>query len=357
MHIVLKEYICSIMSIRVSIHFTPETLPKMSSSTFFNSRELFDNYASLEGYDPLYLLAYENDALVGHWLFVIMQQAKHIPTVFVSRCVSYGYPDISSTTDQINVLHAMLSTLTELLHHKVLYVEIRQVSYHEAFTPLFIQHHFHPIEWLNVVNQLPKTIEEAYKKLHNGKRRQIKNNERSGLLVRPAGSLNEVLAFVHVLQQRYAHLAKPLPPVNFFTQFFEITCKQGHGVILVAIYQNKILGGMLCPKDDSTLYEWYISSDNTTYHHITPGVSITWGAICYAIENNISRMDFMGAGVASKPYGVRNFKLCFGGDLIPVLRYQYKTSPLAYFMIHTILSPFRNWLIKQINRRQVINTD
>jgi len=329
----------------------------MSSSTFFNSRELFDNYASLEGYNPLYLLAYENDTLVGHWLFVIIKQAKHIPFVFASRCVAYGYPDISSITDQINVLHAMLSTLTEFLHHKVLYTEIRQVSYHDTFTPLFIQHHFHPIEWLNVVNQLPTTVDEAFKKLQNGKRRQIKNNERSGLFVRPAESLNEVLAFVHILQQRYAHLAKPLPPVNFFTQFFEISCKQGHGVILIATYQNKILGGILCPKDDTTLYEWYISSDNITYHHITPGVSITWEAIRYAIENNISFMDFMGAGIASKPYGVRNFKLSFGGDLIPVLRYKYKALPFAYFMIHTILSPLRNWLIKHMNRRQVINTN
>jgi len=344
------------MSIGVTIHSTPETLPEMASGTFFNSKVLFENYASVEGYDPFFLIGYENNTIVAFWLFVIMRQSKKIPSIFSSRCVAYGYPEIASDKDQIEVIDTMLTTLTDFLHHKVLYVEVRQVSYHALFTPHFIQHHFKSIAWLNVVNQLPKTIEEAFKKLNDGKRRQIKNNERLGLQVRPAASLEEVVAFVQILQQLYAHLAKPLPPLRFFTQFYETACQQGNGVILVAIYQNNILGGILCPIEDSTLYEWYIGSNNTSYRSITPGVSLTWKTMCYAIENGFSIMDFMGAGKANKPYGVRNFKLSFGGELIPVLRYRYKTIPLAYFMIHTVLSPLRNWLIKQKNRQQVMNT-
>ena len=344
------------MSIRVTLHFTLETLPIMDNSTFFNSKVLFQNYTSLEGYEPFYLTAYNNDKLVAHWLLVIMRQSKNIPSMLSSRCVAYGYPKIASGTDQVNVMDAMLSKLTAVLHRNVLYAEVRQVNYHTLFTPLFIQHHFQSMAWLNVVNQLPQTIGEAFKELSDGKRRQIKNNERLGLQVRPATSHQEVIAFVQILQQLYSHLAKPLPPLRFFTRFYETACQQGNGIILVATYQNKILGGILCPTEASILYEWYICSDNKSYRSITPGVSLTWGAICYAIENGFRVMDFMGAGKANRPYGVRNFKLSFGGELIPVIRYRYKTTPIAYFMIHTVLSPFRNWLIKQKNRRQVMNT-
>ncbi len=344
------------MSIRITIHSTPETLPEMASCTFFNSKVLFENYASVEGYEPFFLIGYDNDTIVAYWLLVIIRQSKSIPSTLSSRCVAYGYPEIASDTDQIDVIDTMLTTLTDFLHHKVLYVEVRQVSYHALFTPHFIQHHFKSIAWLNVVNQLPKTIEEAYKKLKAGKRRQIKNNERLGLQVRPAASHEDVVAFVQILQQLYAHLAKPLPPLRFFTQFYETACQQGNGVILVATYQNKILGGILCPTEASTLYEWYIGNDNKPYRSITPSVSLTWGAMCYAIENGFRVMDFMGAGKANKPYGVRSFKLSFGGELIPVLRYRYITTPFAYFMIHTVLSPFRNGLIKQKNKRQVMNT-
>ena len=56
----------------------------------------------------------------------------------------------------------------------------------------------------------------------------------------------------------------------------------------------------------------------------------TYAAIEYAKQKDIPIFDFMGAGVPDKPYGVRDFKMEFGGEAVEFGRYLYVRKPLLY---------------------------
>lgn len=68
---------------------------------------------------------------------------------------------------------------------------------------------------------------------------------------------------------------------------------------------GKIMGGMFVVKDEKRVYEWYVVGT----------VPVTYAGLRYAVETGREVFDFMGAGEPGKPYGVRDFKMQFGGEL------------------------------------------
>jgi lipid II:glycine glycyltransferase (peptidoglycan interpeptide bridge formation enzyme) len=53
-------------------------------------------------------------------------------------------------------------------------------------------------------------------------------------------------------------------------------------------------------------------------------------AIEYALQNGIGTVDFMGAGKPGRDYGVRDYKLKFGCELLEQGRFLKIQSPLLY---------------------------
>ena len=68
---------------------------------------------------------------------------------------------------------------------------------------------------------------------------------------------------------------------------------------------------------------------NRKYNNFPTHLAII-GVIKYAIKNNIKVVDLMGAGKPDKAYGVRNYKLAFGGDLAEHERFINILNPILY---------------------------
>ena len=107
----------------------------------------------------------------------------------------------------------------------------------------------------------------------------------------------------------------------------------GVGKYLLVKYRDKVIGGMMCPVfADKAIYEWYVCGLDEEYKEQYPSVMATYAAISYAKQNGIPMFDFMGAGVPDKPYGVRDFKMEFGGELVEHGRYLHVRKPLLYMI-------------------------
>ena len=55
-------------------------------------------------------------------------------------------------------------------------------------------------------------------------------------------------------------------------------------------------------------------------------------ALDFAVENNFPMVDFMGAGKPGVEYGVRQYKLGFGGELVEQGRFLKVLNPTLYFL-------------------------
>ncbi|NCA85222.1 MAG: peptidoglycan bridge formation glycyltransferase FemA/FemB family protein, partial [Clostridia bacterium] len=66
--------------------------------------------------------------------------------------------------------------------------------------------------------------------------------------------------------------------------------------------------------------------------HIYPSVLATWAAIDYAIKTGYRQFDFMGVGKPNVPYGVRDFKMRFGGTVVNYGRYIRINNKFIYML-------------------------
>lgn len=81
-----------------------------------------------------------------------------------------------------------------------------------------------------------------------------------------------------------------------------------------------------------TVYEWFECGLNADYKEQYPSVMATWAGMQYANEHGCARYDMMGAGVPGVPYGVRDFKSEFGGELVEHGRFLCVNNPVLYKM-------------------------
>ena len=119
---------------------------------------------------------------------------------------------------------------------------------------------------------------------------------------------------------------KPLPNLNFFLKLFKL---KDFKFFLIE-FKNKIIGGILCPIHKDTIYEWYICGLDRKYKNIYASSLATYAPIEYSINNNIKYFDFMGAGRPGDNYGVRDFKLKFGGTLYEYGRFEKIHKPFTF---------------------------
>ena len=164
--------------------------------------------------------------------------------------------------------------------------------------------------------------------LSDNRRRQVKRALAAGAEIGEARNEGDIGDWYEILAKLYKTKVRvPLPPKEFFIEFY----RQKRGIYLMVRYKGRVIGGMMCPiMEGKAIYEWYVCGDDEHYHDQYPSVMATWAAIEYANKKGIKRFDFMGAGEPGVAYGVRDFKMEFGGELVEHGRFIAIGKPLLY---------------------------
>ena len=160
--------------------------------------------------------------------------------------------------------------------------------------------------------------------------RQVKKAFKNGATICEAQSEQEIRDWYRILSQLYREKVRtPLFSEEFFMQFY----REGVGKYLLVKHQGKVIGGMMCPiLDGKAIYEWFVCGLDEEYRELYPSVMATYAAIEYAKAKGLPLFDFMGAGKPTVPYGVRDFKMEFGGELVEHGRFLCIRRPLLYWI-------------------------
>jgi serine/alanine adding enzyme len=291
---------------------------------FFQSPECFSFFSSVSNYSPVLFYTIENEVMTGCLLAVIIREESLLKKYFSRRCIVWGGPLVRDN----NIANAamLISSLDAFLKNKVIYTEFRNLAdvsaIHEAFISSGLTFHDH----LNFIVEV-NSIDDARKQLSKSKKRQIDKSLQNGAEIIIAENLEEVEQFYSILSQLYKDkVRKPLPPSNFFKTFFQ----KELGKFFLIRFDNKIIGGIMCPIYKDTIYEYFIAGLDSEYKDLYPGVLATWAPIEFVARNNLRFFDFMGAGKPDEDYGVREFKSKFGGKQVNYGRYQKIHSKLLF---------------------------
>ena len=299
--------------------------------SFFQSEIYYNLLKGLPGLEPFIFRGQEPAGNHVNWVTGIRHyNTGSIKRLFTSRVIIIGEPSFLSlsTTELSRRTDWQFRKQTE---GSCIYTELRLLeppkdSGSIALLPYSFIHHY-----LNIFIDTTLSAELLFSGISVSKRRQVQSSLNAGAIVRQAGSEEEVKIFYQITRELYRKkIKKPLISEEVFLRLFR---DKDAGVVLVVIFNDNIVGGMLCPyfeKDE--MYEWYIAGqdDEMKMHKVYPSVLVTWEAIRFASASGFRRFNFMGAGISGRQYGARDFKMQFGGELVDAPRYIFVHKPLLY---------------------------
>lgn len=277
-------------------------------ATWFQTPEAYCFFASLPGMMMPFSFAVENGGeLKGVVVGYVTREKNPIKQFFTRRAIVYGGPLLAENISD-EELKCLLFSLCSMLKNKAIYIETRNFCDYSRWRAVFEQYGFvyQPHYDIHIYSG---DKEQMISRISESRLRQIRRAEAEGFEVKEAATTEEIKSFYMLLKSLYkTKVHTPLFPLDFFTTFVQ----QKRGVLLLVIQQEKIVGGILCPiLDNRVLYEWFI---------VGP-VVVTWAAMKYANIHNIPLFDLMGAGKPDEHYGVRDFKMRFGGRQVEYGRF------------------------------------
>lgn len=288
-------------------------------STWFQTDEAYRFYQSVSDMCAFVYGVMEEDELVGVIVGYTTQEKCKLKQYFTARAIVVGGPLLDENISESAL--TMLLQIVKKQQGEAIYIETRNLHDYSRWKTVFKANGFayHPHLNIQVTCNAMHTMSEQ-------RQRQVKKAIKNGAEICEASSEQEIRDWYQILRQLYRQKVRtPLWSEAFFLQFY----RSGVGKCLLVKYEGKVIGGMVCPIfAGKAIYEWYVCGLDEAYREQYPSVMATYAAIEYAKQNDIPMFDFMGAGVPDQPYGVRDFKMEFGGEVVEYGRYLYVRKPL-----------------------------
>ena len=297
-------------------------------ATWFQTREAYAFFDDLSFLEAFAIAVESEDRLKGLVAGYIQKDGGKIKQFFSRRAIVVGGPLLSDEiTDE--ELSFLLSALIKKLQRKAIFVETRNFNDYSRWHSVFGQTEFEYEPHYDVQVDT-SSIELVNSKLDRNRRRNIKKALDNGVVIDEKPSAEDLRQLYSMLEELYTTKVKtPLFPFEFFEKLRKTPSSR---FFLAKNAEGQLLGGLICVElEHRAVYAWLACGDDYNYKSLSPSVMVNYAGVSYAAREGIPQFDFMGAG---KPddggYGVRDFKLKFGGDLVEYGRYVHVCNRLLF---------------------------
>ena len=303
-----------------------ELIQSSPVATWFQTDEAYRFYQSVGGMQAFAYGVSEEGRLVGMVVGYVTKNSNSILQYFTKRAIIYGgpllHPEISDFA-----LSALLKIVAKNIDLNPIYIETRNFNDYSQWKEIFDINGFEYKKHLNY-HVDTTTIDLAQSRIGKHRWKYIRLSMRDGASIVENPTIEQVRAFYSILVDLYRTKVKtPLWSWEFFEKLYHVE----HAKYILVELDGKIVGGTVCVcLPDKAVYEWYACGLDNCRDDIRPLSVAIWGEMQYAAENGYPLFDFMGAGKPDEPYGVRDFKAEFGGELVEHGRFLCVRKPLLY---------------------------
>ena len=306
-------------------------------ATWFQTQEAYQFYAANKQEMTPFACGVEREGeLRAVCVGYITREKSSFKQYFTRRAIIIGGPLIADSANKEDVARMLntirqpevlitVSTFSPTWRNLPIYIETRNFHDYSRLKEIFNACGFSYQPHLNI-----QVTCDATHTMSEQRRRQVKKAISNGVTICEAQSEQEIRDWYQILAKLYREKVRtPLFSEEFFLQFY----RNGVGKYLLVKHEGKIIGGMMCPiLEGKAIYEWYVCGLDEKYKDLYPSVMATNAVIEYAKANGLPLFDFMGAGKPNEPYGVRDFKMEFGGELVEHGRFLCVRKPLLYWI-------------------------
>lgn len=313
----------------IKIEQWTELLQSSQTSTWFQTPNAYTFFASLPDIFEPFVIAVENvERLKGVVVGYVTKEGNVIKQYFSRRAIINGGPLLADDITDVE-LKGLLDATNKYLKSKAIYIETRNFIDYSRWRKVFeecgftykphLNFHVNCIDWDNVENKIGKH-----------RKKYIRLSLRDGARIIDNPTIAQIKEFYSVLSILYQEKVKmPLYQYSFFENLYN----SKFGKFLLIEYDNNIIGGSVCVYlEGKAVYEWFACGKDGVYKNIHPSSLTKYAGMKYANENGFYIFDMMGAGSPNEPYGVRDFKAEFGGDLVEYGRFIHVYNKILFLI-------------------------
>lgn len=311
----------------------------------FHTSQMVSVFEAAKGHTPLPLAAVSASGEILSLL--VATRVQTLPNVFgavSSRSIWYAEPLCHDTPESIDSLCELIKEHDRIFRRRVLFAEIRPLFAPGPERIALERCGYEFLDHLNFILDTTRQKDELWKGMRDTLRKSVRKCEQSGFVFRHLDNPDSVDLLYSFLQDTYGHADVPLADRSLFEAAYKIL-KPLNMVEFVAVYDgDKPLAVDVMLVFNKQVFMWYGGSIRMT--GLSPVAYLQWREIDWSCEHGIERYDFGGAGWPDIPYGVRDFKAKFGGELVCYGRYRKVYSrwkmalaERAYEFGRTMISP------------------
>ena len=306
-----------------------------SEGNIFQTPYMFETYRKTKKYTPVIIaITKPSGDVLGILLAVIQKEFKGVIGHFTARSIIFGGPIVIN--NDVTLLEVLLKAYNKKINQKAIYSQIRNMKECSELINIFFENGFEFEDHLNIMINLNKSEDQLWNEVHSKRRNEIRRAKKEGTIFVVKNNMYDLQECYLILRSVYKRAKLPIPSFTYFENLY-LNANNNIGLrIFCAENQGKIIGCMLALVYQKTIYDYYAGAYKE-YYKKYPNDLIPWEVFIYGKKNNFTFFDFGGAGKPNIPYGVREYKKKFGGELINFGRFEQIHKPMSYKLIKLAL--------------------
>jgi hypothetical protein len=301
----------------------------------FHTPEMFQVFGCTKGYRPEIWAAVEDGRVRALFMPVRITLMNGLLRHFTTRSVAYGSVLCAPDSEGQAALALLLETYTYEVDRGLLFTELRNWSSTEAVQPILQERGFVYEDHLNYLIDLSKPVEEMFRRISESGRKAIVRSKRGGVTPEEVQDRSLLPIYYELLRQSHKRHSVPLADFSLFEAVFDILVPKGMAKMLLARVDDRYAAASLEVPFKAVIFSWYSGYDRA-FRTVYPNDRLVWHILEWGAQNGYRCFDFGGAGRPWEPYGVRDFKAKFGGELVNYGRNVFVHAPLVMKTARTV---------------------
>lgn len=276
-------------------------------------------YSLTTGYTPLFIAVTNDNGEILGTILALIQKEKYAG-MFSARSIIWGGPLIKGSN--IEILDSILKEYNKQVKGNAIYSQFRNLwEWSKEEKEVFERNGYGYEAHLDIHNYLNQPAPELLMSMHQGRRKNIRRAERIPLEFGEINTRSDFEICISLIEQTYKKVKLPCPDNSFFINAENILKLNGSFKKFAAKYKNEIIACRFVLCYNKLIYDWYAGA-NDAHLDKYPNDFLPWKIMEWGIIHGYDIFDFGGAGKPNVQYGVRDFKLKFGGTVVNFGRFE-----------------------------------
>jgi lipid II:glycine glycyltransferase (peptidoglycan interpeptide bridge formation enzyme) len=299
------------------------------NGNIFHSPEMFELHNNNKKYECIFISFVDSGGkMQGLLIAFVFKEYKGFAGELTARAIVSGGPLIINNKTEVADL--LLTEFDKIGNRKAVYSQFRNLWDISCYKSVFNKEDYEYEDHLNFLFDLRRGEEYLWNNIHPTRKKQINRSIKRGVKTCIVDKLteNELGSCFSILKQVYKAAKLPHPDLVYFLKAFQVLGNNGYLKTILATLRDEIIGFRFFLGYNGILYDWYAGS-LPEHHDKYPNDILPWELMKWGITNGFNTFDFGGAGKPGVPYGVRDYKMKFGGELVNFGRYEKVNKPFT----------------------------